>query len=98
MSFRALLGAGGCAGNLQQCYADCMPTVQSRDVSEQTLRRLKARAAEQGVSLSVYLARELERIAEQPTLAEMAGRLRARTPTHLSAASVEALREGREAR
>jgi hypothetical protein len=75
-----------------------MPTVQSRDVSERTLRRLKARAAEQGVSLSVYLARELDRIAERPTLAEMAERLHARAPTRLSAASVEALREGREER
>jgi hypothetical protein len=72
--------------------------VQSRDVSERTLRRLKARAAEQGVSLSVYLAGELDRIAERPTLAEMAERLRARTPTRLSEASVETLREGRDAR
>jgi hypothetical protein len=72
-----------------------MATVQSRDVSERTLRRLKARAAEQGVSLSVYLARELERIAERPTLAEMAERLRARTPTRLSADSIDGLREGR---
>lgn len=72
-----------------------MPTVQSRDVSELTLRRLKARAAEQGLSLSVYLARELDRIAERPTLEEMAVRLRARTPTRLSDASLEALRDGR---
>jgi hypothetical protein len=75
-----------------------MPTVQSRDVSERTLLRLKARAAERGMSLSVYLARELERIAERPTLAEMAARLRARTPTRLSDASVTALHEGREER
>ena len=75
-----------------------MPTVQSRDVSEQTVRRLKARAAEQGVSLSVYLARELDRIAERPTFAEMAARLRARAPTRLSDESVEALRDGRAKR
>lgn len=75
-----------------------MPTVQSRDISERTLRRLKARAAEEGVSLSAYLARELDRIAERPTLAEMAERLRARTPTRLSEASREALDEGRGGR
>jgi len=75
-----------------------MPTVQSRDVSEATLRRLKARAAEEGVSLSVYLARELDRIAERPTLSEMAERLRARAPTRLADASREALREGRAER
>ena len=75
-----------------------MPTVQSRDVSERALRRLKARAAEEGVSLSVYLARELERIADRPTLTEMADRLRARTPTQLSGLSREALDEGRAER
>lgn len=75
-----------------------MATVQSRDVSEQTLRRLKARAAEAGLSLSVYLARELDRIAARPTLDEMTERLRARTPTRLSDASIEALREGRAER
>ncbi|MGH3051126.1 MAG: hypothetical protein ACRDLK_13295 [Gaiellaceae bacterium] len=67
-------------------------------MSEQTLRRLKARAAEEGLSLSVYIARELDRIAERPTLAEMAKRLRARKPTRLSDASATALREGRAER
>jgi hypothetical protein len=75
-----------------------MPTVQSRDVSERTIRRLKARAAEEGVSLSVYVARELERLAERPTLAELASRLRARTPTSLADASLEALRDARDQR
>lgn len=79
-------------------YAKSMPTLQSRDVSDRTLRRLKARAAEEGLSLSVYVARELERIAERPTLAEMAARLDARTPTRLSEASVEALQAGRDER
>lgn len=75
-----------------------MPTVQSRDVSEQTVRRLRARAAERGLSLSVYLAQELDRLAEKPTIAEMADRLRARTTTRLSAATGEALRSGRDER
>lgn len=75
-----------------------MPTVQSRDVSEEAVRRLKARAAERGMSLSLYLAQELERIAERPTLAEMKERLRARTPTRFSAASIEALNDGRSER
>jgi hypothetical protein len=75
-----------------------MATVQSRDVSERTLRRLKARAAEQGLSLSAYLARELDQIAARPTLTEMTARLRARTPTRLSQASARALREGRDER
>jgi hypothetical protein len=46
----------------------------------------------------LYLARELDRIAERPTLAEMAERLRARTPTRLADASAAALSEGRDER
>jgi plasmid stability protein len=75
-----------------------MPNVQIRNVSEQTVRLLEARAANEGVSLSVYLARELERIADQPTVEELAARLRTRAPTRLSEASVDAFRAGRNER
>jgi len=75
-----------------------MATVQSRDVSDQTLRRLKARAAERGLSLSAYVARELDVISQRPTLDEMAARLQTRAPTRLSASSTRALLEDRNAR
>ena len=75
-----------------------MATIQSRDVSEETVRRLKARAAEQGLSLSTYLARELERIAERPSLAEMTARLRTRRATRLSSASKKELNDARAKR
>lgn len=52
-----------------------MPLVQVRDVPEETLRALKVRAAEQGVTLSAYLRGQFERLASRPTNAEIAERL-----------------------
>jgi antitoxin FitA len=48
--------------------------VQVRNVPDAVHRKLKARAAEQGVSLSDYILTEMKRIAEQPTLQEIAAR------------------------
>ena len=47
-----------------------MAIVQIRDVPEDTVRRLKAKAALQGVSLSDYLRAELDRLAGRPTMDE----------------------------
>lgn len=52
-----------------------MALVQVRDVPEETLRALKVRAAEQGLTLSGYLRGELDRLASRPTNAEIADRL-----------------------
>ena len=52
-----------------------MPLVQVRDVSEATLRALKARAAERGLTLSAYLRGELDRLAARPTNADIVERL-----------------------
>jgi transposase len=52
-----------------------MPLVQIRDVSETTVRALKARAAERGLTLTAYLRAELNRLAERPTNAEIVERL-----------------------
>ncbi len=52
-----------------------MPLVQVRDVSETTLRALKAQAAARGLTLSAYLRDELARIAARPTNAEIVERL-----------------------
>jgi len=49
--------------------------VQVRNVPDELHRKLKARAALEGVSLSDYLLREMERVAEQPTLDELRQRL-----------------------
>jgi hypothetical protein len=71
--------------------------IQVRDVSEEAHRRLKARAALAGMSLSEYLRVELERLASLPTLDEMLERIGQREPVDGIGAS-EALRLEREER
>ena len=47
--------------------------IQIRDVPEDVHRVLRVRAAEAGLSLAEYLRQELERLAEQRTVAEVLG-------------------------
>jgi plasmid stability protein len=49
--------------------------VQVRNVPEALHRKLKARAADSGKTLSAYLLTELERLAARPTREEMLARL-----------------------
>jgi len=44
--------------------------IQVRDVPDQVHSTLKARAAAEGMSLSDFIKRELERVAERPSLRE----------------------------
>jgi antitoxin FitA len=52
-----------------------MALIQVRDVPEPTVRALKARAAERGLTLTAFLRAELDRLAARPTNAEIAERL-----------------------
>lgn len=52
-----------------------MSLVQVRDVPEATVDALKARAAENGVTLAAFLRAEFERIAARPTNAEILERV-----------------------
>ena len=73
--------------------------IQIRNVPDDLHRKLKARAAEQGVSLSDYLLRMAERDAERPTIAELTERIRSRGMTTLAAGTIErVLRDGRDGR
>lgn len=54
-------------------------TIQIRDVPEALHRRLRARYAREGLSLSDFLLKEIVQIAEHPTLEELAERLATRT-------------------
>lgn len=67
-------------------YGDCMTTIQVRNVPEETSRALKAKAALEGRSLSDYVLQELQRIAEQPSRAELLARIAQRRTCHLPAA------------
>jgi plasmid stability protein len=72
--------------------------IQVRDVPEDVHRRLKARAASGGVSLSEYLRTELERVAASPTPDELLDRLRSRKAVRPRESSADALRAVRDAR
>ena len=72
--------------------------IQIRNVPEALHRRLKARAALAGMSLSDYLLAEITEAAERPTVEELRARLAARTPVSPSPEPALAMREEREAR
>jgi plasmid stability protein len=75
-----------------------MTMIQIRNVPEDVHRRLKARAAMAGLSLSDMLLREITAAAERPTLEEMRARLAARTPVITRETSAEAVRAERDSR
>ena len=72
--------------------------IQLRNVPEALHRKLKARAALEGMSLSEYLRAEVRRAAERPSLIELRQRLAQRTPVKPRVSPAQALREEREAR
>jgi antitoxin FitA len=69
--------------------------IQIRNVPDEVHRRLKARAALEGLTLSDLLAREARRLAEQPSIEELRLRLRARTPVKTRTTSAEVIRQAR---
>lgn len=79
-------------------YAFCMKLVQIRNVPDEVHRRLKARAAMEGQSLSDYALGELRRALERPTRRELLARVAARERSMVDEASVDAVRAERGAR
>jgi plasmid stability protein len=72
--------------------------IQIRNVPTRLHRRLKAKAALSGQSLSSYLLAEIERLAEKPTTEELLQRLHQRAPVTPSVPPAEAIRAERDAR
>lgn len=74
-----------------------MSTLYIRDVPEDVTETLKQRAADEGKSLSAYVAAELVRIASRPTNAQVVARLKARSRSDGPTADeiVTAVQEGR---
>jgi plasmid stability protein len=66
--------------------------IQLRHVPDELHRKLKARAALAGLSLSDYLLEEIQRAAERPTLAELRQRLARRTPVATRVPPAKAVR------
>lgn len=82
---------------MKPCKMLSMGMIQIRGVSDQAHRRLKARAALEGKSLSEYLRLEIEQLAAMPTLDEMLERVAEREPVGGDSAA-EVIRVEREAR
>jgi plasmid stability protein len=72
--------------------------IQIRNVPDGLHRKLKARAAMAGMSLSDYLLSELRRTAEVPTLAELEERLSKLPPVSGEIDTAQIVREARESR
>lgn len=80
-------------------YADDMPKmIQLRHVPDPLHRKLKARAAMEGLSLSDYLLKEIEQVAERPTTAELMERLARLPPVNVSISPAEVIRQERDSR
>lgn len=75
-----------------------MKLVQIRNVPDDVHRRLKARAAMEGQSLSEFALGELRRSLERPTRRELMARVQARERAVVSERSAEAVRAERDAR
>ena len=75
-----------------------MKSVQIRNVPEDVHRRLKARAALRGQSLSEYALAELVRSAQRPTVEELAERVRGLGPADVPESAADAVRAERETR
>ena len=72
--------------------------VQIRNVPPEFHRRLKARAAMEGMSMSEYILREVGKALERPTRQEVLDRLRTRPVQRLSRSAAAVIRAERDAR
>jgi plasmid stability protein len=72
--------------------------IQLRNVPDALHRKLKARAAMAGMSLSDYLLAEIREIAERPTLIELQQRIESRQLVNLSEPAAVAVRAERDTR
>ena len=71
--------------------------IQIRNVPDQLHRRLKVRAAEQGLTLSDYLLRMAEREAGKPTIEELSERIRQQGRVELGVSTADLVRQLRDA-
>jgi plasmid stability protein len=72
--------------------------VQIRNVPPELHRRLKARAAIEGLSMSDYVLREIRKALDQPTRQEVLERLRARPARQFRRSAAEVIRAERDSR
>ena len=80
-------------------YAKSMSVmIQIRNVPADLHRRLKARAALSGMSLSDFLLKQIRDVAERPTIEELRARLASRSAVTPSVEPAQVIREERDRR
>ena len=72
--------------------------IQIRNVPEALHRRLKARAAMEGMSMSLYILREIEKSLERPSRRALLQAIREQPEIDLDQSPADLLREERELR
>jgi plasmid stability protein len=72
--------------------------VQIRNVPSELHRRLKARAAIEGLSMSDFVLREVRKALERPTRQEVLERLRSQPVRRLRRSAAEVIRGERDSR
>lgn len=72
--------------------------IQVRGVPESVHGTLKSRAAREGMSLSDFIKKELERVAERPTMQEWLDRTQQAKPIPAKRTAAQVIRELREER
>ena len=72
--------------------------VQIRNVPPELHRRLKARAAIEGMSMSDYVMRELRKALDRPTRQDILDRLRAQPVPKLTRRPADVIRAERDSR
>ena len=70
--------------------------IQVRNVPESVHATLKSRAAREGMSLSDFIKRELERVAERPTMREWLWRTQEAKPISGKKTAAQVIRELRD--
>lgn len=70
--------------------------IQIRNVPSELHRRVKARAALAGMSMSEYILRELRKALDRPTRNELLERIAALPPLELDPTPAEIIREERD--
>ena len=76
--------------------SDMSKMIQVRDVPEHLHGTLKSRAAREGMSLSDFIKRELERVAKRPTAQEWLERTQQAKPIPTKRTAAQVIRELRD--
>ncbi|MGB6945986.1 MAG: hypothetical protein WBE37_26540 [Bryobacteraceae bacterium] len=69
--------------------------IQVRNVPDKLHRKLRSCAASEGMSLSDFLLKEMERVTERPTMKELAAPIASRTALGCKTSPAEIIREER---